>query len=411
MIRKACRDYPEACVIITGCYVQLKQKELEEIENRIASKRTFVVSGDNKSRILDLPKHLTQTAVSHWELSSVLEDWFLNKAEVHPEDRFRFHASSFSNHSRAFLKIQDGCNNACTFCAVHFARGKSVSLAAEELLRRLQDLEAHGYGEAVLTGVNINQYFDGKHNFAHLLTVLLNGTKRIALRLSSIEPDLISADFLQAISHARIRPHFHLSVQSGSDAVLTLMGRKYTKQQVLDAIETLREAKDDPFIACDIISGFPGEDDSAFEETVSLCEKADFSWIHAFPFSPRPGTAAANLPHHVPERIAVERVERLILLAKKGREDYIQRNVGKQLDVIVEDNSADSAHIVGMSENYLRVLISQPNLLKPGTTIPCKIISSYKSEKETDAKNDDSRIDAIASPTEFAPSLQKVPSE
>ncbi|MDR2899901.1 MAG: tRNA (N(6)-L-threonylcarbamoyladenosine(37)-C(2))-methylthiotransferase MtaB [Treponema sp.] len=402
IIRKAYRDYPESCVIITGCYAQLKPEELAKIENastgsgtasNTEQKRIFVVSGDHKSRILDLPKFIMQSAVSPWEIPLAMERWMQHDDDIALEDRFRFNANSFSNHSRAFLKIQDGCNNACTFCAVHFARGKSVSLDSDELLRRLQALEARGYGEAVLTGVNINQYDDGKNNFSRLLNILLEGTNRIALRISSIEPDLINADFLDVIAHPRIRPHFHLSVQSGSDAILKTMRRRYTAQQVLHAIEKLREVKDDPFIACDIICGFPGEDDKAFDETFTLCEQAAFSWIHAFPFSPRPGTDAARLPHHVPERTSVLRVERLIQLAEKTREEYIKRNVGRCVDIIIENHAEKSAYAAGITENYLRVSIplSGNEVLKPGMTVRGKIISPFNSED-----TDDARIDAAA---------------
>jgi threonylcarbamoyladenosine tRNA methylthiotransferase MtaB len=403
LIRKAYRDYPESCVIITGCYAQLKPKELADIEEKdalsISANRIFVVSGDNKSKILDVPKFLLQSITSPLELSQALSDWFQHDSEITSQDRFRFNANSFSNHSRAFLKIQDGCNNACTFCAVHLARGKSISLASEELLSRLQILEKRGYGEAVPTGVNINQYFDGKNNFPRLLNILLEGTKHIALRISSIEPDLINDDFLTIVSHPRIRPHFHLSVQSGSDAILKLMGRKYTANHVLDAIEKLRKAKDNPFIACDIICGFPGEGDEDFSQTYALCEKAHFSWIHAFPYSPRPGTAAARLPEHIPERIAVQRVEQLIALAEKGREEYIKQQLGKQLEVIIEHSAVSSDHAEGMSENYLRVLIplSDNQRLTPGMTVSCKIISPYSGEH-----TDDSRIDAISLPTSLS---------
>ncbi len=400
IIRKAYRDYPESCVIITGCYAQLKAEELENIGNEHnpdivpnPPQNIFVVSGDKKSRILDLPQYITRSVVSPWELSSALAEWFKHDDEIVPQDRFRFNANSFSSHSRAFLKIQDGCDNACTFCAVHLARGKSISLASEEILSRLQLLERRGYGEAVLTGVNINQYRDGNADFPGLLNILLKGTKRIALRVSSIEPDLINPDFLDAITHSRIRPHFHLSVQSGSDAVLKAMGRHYTAEQVLEAVEKLRKAKNDPFLACDMIAGFPGEDDTAFDQTYRLCQTADFSWIHAFPYSPRPGTAAAKLPHHVPERIAVERVERLLALANIGREQYIKRQSGKQFETIIENSAEQSSYAAGLTENYLRVFIpvSGNEILKQGTTITCKIISPYNGDYA-----DDSRVDALA---------------
>ncbi len=397
IIRKACRDYPGACVIITGCYAQLKPDELADLGKQKSVQgspnRIFVVSGDNKSRILDLPKYIMQSVTSSWELPQTMEQWLQNDDKPDPRDRFRFNVNSFSSHSRAFLKIQDGCNNACTYCAVHLARGKSLSLGSEELLSRLRALEQRGYGEVVLTGVNINQYRDGDMDFPRLLGVLLEGTERIALRISSIEPDLVTPAFLKVVSHPRVRPHFHISLQSGSDTILKVMGRRYTGSQVLQAIEKLREVKQDPFLACDIICGFPGEDGGEFEKTYALCQRVDFSWIHAFPFSPRPGTAAAGFSHHVPERTAVERVERLIMLAGKGRENYINRFLGRQTEAIIENNAVESGYAVGITGNYLRVLIPEPKdgVFKPGMTVRCTIISPYQDED-----TGDSRIDALA---------------
>jgi threonylcarbamoyladenosine tRNA methylthiotransferase MtaB len=171
------------------------------------------------------------------------------------------------------------------------------------------------------------------------------------------------------------------------------MARRYSALQVLDAIEKLRKVKNDPFIACDIICGFPGEDEKAYDETYDLCEKASFSWIHAFPYSPRPGTAAARFSHHVPERIAVERVGRLVRLAETNRDCYIKRQIGRQLEVIIEDNTVESGYAVGITENYLRVLLplSKNEKLKPGMTVKCTVLSSYCGKEM-----EDSRIDILA---------------
>jgi threonylcarbamoyladenosine tRNA methylthiotransferase MtaB len=274
------------------------------------------------------------------------------------------------------LKIQDGCDHACAYCRVTLARGRSVSLDSGIVLARLRELEAHGYGEAVLTGVNIGQYRDaaGK-DLAGLLSYLLANTGGIALRLSSLESEVITADFLDVIKDERIRPHFHLSIQSGSRAVLERMGRRDVPEEIERNIAALRERKDDPFLACDIIAGFPGETPAEFEETRLLCERAGFAWIHAFPYSKRPGTAAALFRNPVSEREAAARVERLGALASSGRAAYIRRWLGRIVEAIPEKpDAAVPGFSAAVSENYLRLLVPHNGSPPPaGKPVFCRI--------------------------------------
>lgn len=387
VIRKTLKENPAACLIATGCYVQLDPDLLETLSER---GRIIAVTGDFKDKLLDLPAYVSDAACTSAELPELLHEWAKQFRPINNTspitnpgaERFRFDVNDFSFHSRASLKIQDGCNNCCAYCRVRIARGKSCSLDAPTILARLQELERRSYGEAVLTGININQYQYGSMNLPALLRYLLEGTEKIALRISSTEPDAVNEDFIQAISHERIRPHFHLSVQSGSDHILSRMRRHYRSEQVLNAVRLLRSVKKDPFIACDIIAGFPGETNEDFEQTFELCTEAKFAWIHAFPFSPRPGTEAVKLDGHVHETIARERVDRLIALACSGRNEYLDEWKGRTVSAIVEQSSAavlsqleKAGCFHAVSENYIKLAVQAGSSIQaiPGSTIRCRI--------------------------------------
>jgi len=320
-----------------------------------------------------------------------------SSSEVDPS--FRFRPEKFSSHSRGFLKIQDGCDRRCSYCRVSLARGKSRSLGADEVLKELISLEERGFNEAVLTAVNITQYMDSGTDLAGLLEFLLKGTKKIRLRLSSIDPDMLGESFFSVLMDNRIRPHFHLSLQSGSANILTRMGRAYTPAEIKKTIEKLRSVKEDPFLACDIIAAFPGETEEEFEETRALCEKTGFSWIHAFPFSPRPGTVACDLPGRVQEKEAKRRVEALTSLGLKGRLEYISRWKGREVEAVVEAGKVPGGArqlINGVSENYLKLLIGPDGNYAnncyaeepppaPGSLIRCRITGEEQKDHRFDA--------------------------
>jgi threonylcarbamoyladenosine tRNA methylthiotransferase MtaB len=413
VIRKALRDHPFSCLVVTGCYAQLERETLEGLAAG-DRERFFVVSGDAKDTLLDLPRFLAENAARTGEadLRRLVREWSRSPgsasgtpaphAEKAPEQggretresretRFRFAPETFSFHSRSFLKIQDGCDRRCAFCRVSAARGPSVSLEAERVLSCLKAIEDRGIAEAVLTGVNICQYAGSGLNLGGLLEYLLRGTTSVRLRLSSLEPDAVTEDFAEVLRDSRIRSHFHLSVQSGSPVILKGMGRPYGPEEILAAAERLRSVKDDPFLACDIIAGFPGETGEEFEKTRKLCERLRFAWIHAFPFSRRPGTAAFSYGNRVSERDAAVRVKILASLARNGKKEYVKRWTGRETEAVVEEREKKSCFYGATSDNYLKLLLSGDfGGLQAGHSIRCRIA-------ELPVAGDFSGFDAAAS--------------
>jgi len=394
LIRKALRENPDSCVIVTGCYAQLDSAEIALLEAEAAEgvsdrRRLFVVGGEQngndsagvtKSVLIELPGYLLQATAGAPEseppgnlLPHILEMWIEQAKGGGP---FSFKPEEFSFHSRGYLKIQDGCNNGCSYCRVCLARGPSVSLPPEAALAELQSFEARGCAELMITGVNITQYNHSGLDLGGLLEYLVKGSAAIALRLSSLEPEGINDKLVSALAHPRIRPHFHLSVQSGSDTVLRRMGRVYQAQMVEQGAALLRSVKDNPFLACDIIAGFPGETAAEFDQTLALCEKIGFAWIHAFPYSKRPGTAAFSLKNPVCERDATRRVEALTALALRGRRDYAQAWLGRELSAIVEKGEPDSeGRRRAVAENYLKLLVNCSDTYPPGSSLRCTPVS------------------------------------
>ena len=409
MIRKLLKDNPESCVIVTGCYAQLDTEEIMSLDGfpRIFSRkgmnetgrRLFVLGGgegaaETKSALLGLPQYLLD-ATSDEPLSFLLESWIRNTASnVKNDSVFDFKPDDFSFHSRAYLKIQDGCDNSCAYCRVRLARGKSVSLNKEAVLERLRAFEAKACPEIFITGVNITQYKDDDTDLAGLLKLLLDGTSNIFLRLSSLEPERIDEKLASVLGHPRIRPHFHLSIQSASDAILRSMGRIYNVYTVEKAIKLLRSVKDNPFLACDIIAGFPGETGEEFAETLGFCEKTNFSWIHAFPYSKRAGTAAFTFGDPVRDIDKTRRVEALGELALRGRREYVKAWFGKELSAIVEKAKPgpSQSQCRAVSENCLKLLVNcNGETPPPGSIIRCTPVSVCEDEN----------VDALAF---FAPS-------
>lgn len=392
IIRLMLKKYPAALIIVTGCYAQLSPKEIGEMDERI-----FVLPGQIKSRITTVPALLLdilkQGMWSAVDFKSVLDEKLNAKKQEKidfAEDSFKLSATNFVAHSRASLKIQDGCNSSCSYCAIHLARGKSVSVDFKTALERVQELENKGYDEVVLTTVNISQYkgeFEGKYyNFAKLLSYLLKNTKTISYRISSLYPQIVDEEFCSVISDNRVRPFFHISVQSGSNKILQLMNRNYEAKAVLDACNKIRQVKNNPFIACDIITGFPGETDQDFEETMKLCMDCNFTWIHAFPYSERPGTVAVTLKNKVPQAISGERAAKLTQWAIKQKIEYIENFKGKSLAAVVEsirnpaikalNNNTNTYH--AMTENFIHCEITTKDQLVLNKEIKVEITEVLK---------------------------------
>ena len=366
IIRLLLEKYPASAVLVTGCYAQLDGSLLLAMDDRIA-----VLGGKSKDVLVKLPPFLTAFirqnaggAAFPLALADELRLLYAKSFEdagktqrlkpVHKaEAAFALSTDTFLQHSRPSLKIQDGCNSRCSYCRICLARGSSVSLDPETVLSRVLQLEKMGHGEVVLTGVNLGQY--GFSGIAGLLGFLLDNTKAISLRLSSLHPQIIDEKLCAVLAHERIRPHFHLSVQSGSDAVLSAMKRPYRSQNVYTAVEHLRRIKKKPFIACDIIAGFPGETHADFNKTLELCRTCAFSWIHAFPFSPRPGTEAFSMKNTVPAVEVKNRIRELSNLALAQKKAYIESCIGSGFKAVIEKYRIGQLRAV--TENFLHVQI------------------------------------------------------
>ena len=388
IIRLAVKKYKNAVVLVTGCYAQLSKVQIEQIDERVV-----VLGGQVKSRIAKIPQLLKEVC-SPADFALLLKNQLCSVPAIKPgfpEDSFKFAASSLQAHSRASLKIQDGCNNNCSFCTIHIARGHSVSLDVAAAVERVLALENQGYDEVVLTTINIAQYkglFVDEHgaeqyfNFAALLKHLLANTNKINFRISSLYPEVVDEEFCKVIKSPRVRPHFHISVQSGSNRILELMNRRYKRDEVIAACRALRKAKPQCFLACDIITGFPTEKDEDFEQTLDLCRKCDFTWIHAFPFSERPGTAACSMKPKIPQSVSQKRAKALNAWAVQQKISYIQSFIEKPLSAVIEKQqpSIQSGKFVYncMTENFIHCQLTSSEPLKESKSYTIKIISILK---------------------------------
>ncbi|EID84104.1 MiaB-like tRNA modifying enzyme [Treponema sp. JC4] len=388
IIRLQLKKYPYACVLVTGCYAQLNPAEIKAIDKRIA-----VIGGQIKSRIAEIPPLLKKNLsyFSSENFAALINNKIsssLPQKQGFPEASFKLATSSFVAHSRASIKIQDGCNNSCTYCAIHLARGKSVSIPVETALQRVLELEEKGNDEVVITTVNIGQYraeYNGEvFNFTRLLKFLLENTKKIAFRISSLYPEVVTDEFCQVIKNPRVRPHFHLSVQSGSDKVLECMNRAYKRDAVITACQKLSQVKDNPFLACDIITGFPGESDEDFEQTMDLCNKCNFSWIHAFPYSERPGTPAAIMKPKVPQSLSGERAKKITDFAIKNKINYVKQFEGKELTAILEtvrrplvmSGKSETMIYHAVTENFIHCEIKTDKPLTVNKSVHLRIVKT-----------------------------------
>lgn len=387
IIRLALKKYENAALLITGCYAQLSAPELLKMDKRI-----IVLGGQIKSRLVEVPSLLKNYLEENKWKAEAFADFLNNSIKSKPQEKlnfpeesFKLAGTSFLSHSRAALKIQDGCNNNCSYCAIHMARGHSVSIDAEVAIKRVQELEEKGNEEVVLTTVNIGQYkseYKGKEiRFPGLLKLLLENTKTIRFRISSLYPEVVDDEFCSVIKDERVQPHFHLSVQSGSNKILKLMNRVYKTEDVLNACKKLKAAKENPFIACDIITGFPGETNEDFDLTYKLCKDCDFTWIHAFPYSERPGTKAIELPQKVPQSVSDERAKKLNELAVKNKIEYIKLFIDKPMDAILETVKSSQLfagniiHYHAVTSNFLHCEIISKETREQKKLVKIKILS------------------------------------
>lgn len=350
-------DSSHAEVIVTGCYAQMEADDISALDDHVT-----VVSLDNKAGLLTLPEHLSAGLGSGLSLRDAVRYLISGTRNDQQDekillDKFAYSAKTFTAHARAFLKIEDGCDNTCAYCRVTIARGPAVSLDLYEVVSRAQDLEASGYAEIVLTGVNITAYRSHGQYLGGLLQTLLDQTQYVRFRLSSLEPDMVDDRLLAVIADNRVRPHFHIPVQSGSDRILKSVRRSYTAEDVRHLVDRLKAIKDDPFIAADVISGLPTETDVDARMTYDLLADSGFSQIHVFPFSPRPGTELYAAAGHVTESLRDSRAEELRSLSRLLHERYISSWDGRAVEAVIEFILSQGT-ATALTENYLSVRIT-----------------------------------------------------
>lgn len=347
LVRALLRDHPDAAVVVTGCSAQLEAAAFSALGDRVV-----VVPQDRKDRLLGLPELLRAAGGAEPPRAEAIGRFAVGAASGGP---FAFRIAEPSFHTRAFLKVQDGCDRRCAYCRVPLARGRSVSLPSEEAASRAADLEERGFREIVVTGVNISAWRESGSGLPRLLERLLAGTRRARIRVSSLEPEAIDETLGAVLADPRVCPHFHLPVQSGSDRMLEAMGRRYDAGIVVSAVTLLRRVKDDPFIAADMLTGFPGETDEDFGLSRSLVERLAFARLHVFPYSPRPGTPAASLKAQVAERIRGQRAGVLRSVSRGLAHTYRARWEGREIEALLEKGCA--GRWLGVSGNYLKTWI------------------------------------------------------
>ncbi len=359
-------------VLVTGCYAQVNPKEIEELSDNVV-----VLPLMRKPELLGLSAFLDEHG--DMDILTAIREFAKERREGYG-GLFDFAPSQFSYHSRSYLKIQDGCDNNCGFCRVHIARGPSRSLDADEVVRRALEIEKKGYHEIVLTGVNLTMYDHTGRGLGGLLQKLLCSVgPDMRFRLSSLEPDHIDDLLLEQLKDSRMQPYFHIPIQSAADKVIKRINRTYDSSHLEYVISTLRQIKDDPFLACDIITGLPAEGDEEFEITRSFLERHGFALMHVFPFSPRPDTALYRAKDRVPENIRDERAQILRDLSAKLNRTYTERQVGKEAEIILEGRRLGHWH--GLTGNYLKLDVSNvPDGAAVGDLFRVRIASTSQAE-------------------------------
>ncbi|KHD85205.1 tRNA (N(6)-L-threonylcarbamoyladenosine(37)-C(2))-methylthiotransferase MtaB [Bacillus ginsengihumi] len=348
VIRRAVRKNPDAVICVTGCYAQTSPAEIMEIPGV-----DIVVGTQDRTKMLD---YIEQYRKERQPINAVKN---IMKNRVYEE----LDVPYFTDRTRASLKIQEGCNNFCTFCIIPWARGLMRSRDPKEVIRQAQQLVDAGYKEIVLTGIHTGGYGQDlkDYNLAMLLRDLeeqVTGLKRI--RISSIEASQLTDEVIEVIHHSNmIVRHMHVPLQSGSDTVLKRMRRKYTMAQFAERLVKLKEALPGLAITSDVIVGFPGETEEEFMETYNFIKEHKFAELHVFPYSSRTGTPAARMTDQIDEEIKNERVHRLIALSDQLAKEYASKFENEVLEVIPEEvykEDPDSGLYEGYTDNYLKVV-------------------------------------------------------
>jgi threonylcarbamoyladenosine tRNA methylthiotransferase MtaB len=348
-IYRAKRRSPQAKIVVTGCYAQVEKESLEKLPGV-----SLVVKQDQKGELAHL-------------VANLLGDDSVEPKEKKKEDEFFcFKVCKHAKHTRALVKIQDGCDKKCSYCVVPLARGKEKNREVNSILAEIDGLVENGYKEVVLTGVHIGRYNRDGVNLVELTERILDNTTVQRLRFSSIDPKEFSDELIDLISRSkRIARHLHIPIQSGDDHILSLMKRDYTTDGYRRLLEKIENAVSEVMIGTDVIVGFPGETDDQFENTHQFIWTSPLNYLHVFSYSDRKGTVASQIPDKVPPQIIRKRSEILHDLGRKKWENYLEGFIGKKLEVLVEQKrDKTTKRLTGLSDNYIRVLLEGEDSLK-----------------------------------------------
>lgn len=374
MLHRARKMNPDAVVVAAGCYVQAKEKEIQ-VDDCID-----IVLGNNKKQ--NLIEALEEYERTHNADCNVTENEKNaknqengRKAEIKMEEIGKtkeyenLHLTKPGDHTRAYIKVQDGCNQFCTYCIIPYARGRVRSRSMEDVTEEVRTLAENGYKEVVLTGIHLSSYgidFDKERHLLDLIRAVhqIEGIERI--RLGSLEPGIITEEFAEAISKLpKMCPHFHLSLQSGCNATLKRMNRRYTSEEYAERCGILRKYFENPALTTDVIVGFPGETEEEFEASRNFVDSIDFYETHIFKYSRREGTKAAVMPDQVSEGKKSARSAEMIEMGEQKRRAYEESFIGKEVEVLVEEEIERNGEIfwTGHTKEYIKIALqSRENL-------------------------------------------------
>ncbi|WKV08827.1 tRNA (N(6)-L-threonylcarbamoyladenosine(37)-C(2))-methylthiotransferase MtaB [Thermoanaerobacterium sp. CMT5567-10] len=365
-IRKAKKINPDSIIAVVGCYSQVASNEVLDLPEV-----NVVLGTKNKGEVVKLVEKVSGDR----EKINAVENIFDNK-------KFEeLKISAQEGHTRAYLKIQDGCNQFCTYCIIPYARGPVRSRKPDNILDEVKRLRDNGYKEVILTGIHVASYGKDLENI-NLLDIIkmiheVDGIERI--RMSSIEPTFLTEDFIKEVAHLpKFCRHYHVSLQSGSDSTLKRMGRKYTTREYSEIIDRIRKHIKDVAITTDVMVGFPGETDEEFNETFNFVKAIEFSKMHVFKYSRRAGTKAANYPDQVKNSVKEERSKLLIKLSEENEIKFYKKFIGTTLNVLFEQNVKDfEGYVEGLTDNYIRVAVKSDLKIK-NNILPVKLIETKR---------------------------------
>ena len=346
MLHRAKKMNPNAVVVAAGCYVQAQGEKADDCID--------ILIGNNRKK----------------DLITILDEYWKEKDEKlsckvelldigHTHEYEELHLSRQAEHTRANVKVQDGCNQFCSYCIIPYARGRVRSREMKDVVAEVKTLAQNGYKEVVLTGIHLSSYgIDLDENLLELIRAVHDVEGILRIRLGSLEPRIITREFAEGLAALpKICPHFHLSLQSGCDATLKRMNRRYSAEEYYEKCELLREVFDNPALTTDVIVGFPGETDEEFEESRSFVEKVNFYETHIFKYSRRQGTKAASMPDQVPEKVKTERSNIMLEMGREKQKNYEESFVGRTVEVLMEETVEINGEIyqVGHTREYVKV--------------------------------------------------------